>query len=233
MLIECASTRLNIDLLYSLKKNGYVSSQIRQSYIYNNGLIKFKTFDNLEQLESFYLSEYKYIITARKDPFTIDKSKASYGKIAEKGQILTQELATINTNKIKGLCEVGPFVGIESFKLINSTLGFELIFNCKDISDVFSIIPGRSSRSLKEYEISNMEKYKKLISAFINDYQIIQKELYKSWNANLYTDLCYVNIGYAEDSLKLYKLFFALVKAKINSGLHLDVLQPRFLRKIN
>jgi len=234
MLIECASTRLNIDLLYSLKKNGYTPSQIRLSFIYDNGIITFRTFDSLEQLELFYNNKYKYIIAARKNPFTTDKSKASYGKIAVNGEILSQELAPVKTSAVEGLCSVGPFVGIESFRLTNSVLGFELIYNCRDISDVFSIIPGRSFDLRRDNTRTlDMERYKKRISKFITDYQKIQTQLYKSWNASLYVDLCYVKVGYVAESIKLYKLYFPLVKERINSGLRLSVLNPRYLKRID
>jgi hypothetical protein len=234
MLIECASTRLNIDLLYSLKKNGYEPSQIRLSYIYDDGIIMFKTFNSLNLLESFYNTKYKYLIAARKNPFTTDKSKASYGKIAKNGEILSKELEPLKINKIEGLCKIGPFVGIESVKLTNSILGFELIYNCRDISDIFSIIPGRSFNLRKDNSrILDMNKYKNRIGKFIKDYQTIQKELYKSWNSNLYVDLCYVKVGYVEQSIKLYKIYFALVKERINSGLRLTVLNLRYLRRID
>lgn len=233
MVIEAASTRLNIDLLYTLQKNGYSSSQIRLSYIYNNGVIIFKTFDSLEQLVTFYTSKYKQIVAARKNPFTTNKALASYGKIAEYGEMLSQESEAIKTN-IDGLCSVGPFCGIESMRLTNSTMGYDLIYNCRDVSSAFSILPGRSFDIRKDdSRTENMQKYSERISRFITDYQTIQQELYKSWNANLYVDLCYVKIGYVEESIKLYKVYFPLVKEKIDAGLRLNVLEPRYLKRID
>jgi hypothetical protein len=234
MVIEAASTRLNIDLLYTLKKNGFSSSQIRLSYSYDNGVICFKTFDSLEQLETVYKNKYSRIIAARKDPFTTDKSKASYGKIAEFGQMLSQESEAIKTSEIEGLCSIGPFCVVESLRLTNSVMGYDLIYNCRDVSDTFSIIPGRGFDIRRDGDRTvYMNKFKDRISRFIIDYQTVQKELYKSWNANLYVDLCYVTIGYVEESIKFYKIYFPLVKERIDAGLRLSVLQPRFLKRID
>lgn len=233
MVIEAASTRLNIDLLYTLQKNGYSSSQIRLSFIYTNGVIIFKTFDSLEQLVTFYTGKYKQIVAARKNPFTTNKALASYGKIAEYGEMLSSESEAIETN-VDGLCNVGSFCGIESMRLTNSVLGYDLIYNCRDISSAFSIIPGRSFDIRKdESRTENMTKYSDRISRFIMDYQKIQQELYKSWNANLYVDLCYVKIGYVEECIKLYKIYFPLVKERIDTGLRLSVLDPRYLKRID
>lgn len=234
MVIEAASTRLNIDLLYSLKKNGFTPSQIRLSYIYNNGIITFKTYDSLEQLVTAYTDKYKYIIAARKNPFTTNKKQASFGKIAQYGEILSRENEAIKTSGIEGLCSIGPFCGIESMRLTASVMGYDLIYNCRDVSDLYSIIPGRTFDIRKDNDrIINMDKYKKRIVKFITDYQKIQHHLYKAWNANLYVDLCYVQLGYVEESMKIYKIYFPLVKEKIDTGLRLSVLDTRYLKRID
>jgi hypothetical protein len=234
MVIEAASTRLNIDLLYTLKKNGFSSSQIRLSYIYNNGVITFKTYDSLEQLVAAYMDKYRYIIAARKNPFTTDRKQASFGKIAQYGEMLSRENDAIKTSDIEGLCSIGPFCGIESMRLTTPAMGYDLIYNCRDVSDSYSIIPGRSFDIRKDDDrIINMDKFKERIIKFIKDYQRIQQEVYKSWNANLYVDLCYVQLGYVEESMKLYKVFFPLVKEKIDAGLRLSVLDTRYLKRID
>ena len=97
----------------------------------------------------------------------------------------------------------------------------------------FKIINGRKINLRKNNSrIEDTDRHQTNISNLINDYQKILKELYRVYNASQYVNLCYVEIGYVKESLLLYNIFFAIVKERLDSGLRLSVLEPRYLKKI-
>jgi len=100
MLIEAAGTRLAIDLLESLRKYKFEISEIRVSYISKTGDITFVTFENLDSLKETYNSLYGKIVASRRNPFTVDISKAQLTPIVKDGLILSQESDPINTTQI-------------------------------------------------------------------------------------------------------------------------------------
>lgn len=232
MLIEGATTRLGIDLLESLRKHKFEATQIRVSYITHNNTTTFKTFENLDSLITFYTKKYGRIVVAKTDPFTNDPAKAQMTPIIKDGLIIGKEPIILNKGGTDGLCELGLFLSIESFKLKSSTFNYELEFNCFDVSDnlqIRKIVTHDNRRNINRNK--GALRQKDPIIKFIKTYQIILDKLYINFNANLYVDLCYIKVGYVKDSIKLYSLFFALVKEDIKSGLRLSVLKPRYLKK--
>jgi hypothetical protein len=107
-------------------------------------------------------------------------------------------------------------------------------FNCLDVSDTLKIIEGRQRdlrrNSKRDIDVS---RHKAVIIKLVSTYNEILLRLFRAYNANLYVDLCYVNIGYVQQSILLYSIFFALVKERIDSGLRLSVLDRRYLKKID
>lgn len=232
MLIEGSTTRLAIDLLESLRKRKLTAVDIRVSYINKRGLTVFKTFKDLDSLKEFYIKKYNKTVTAKRSPFTKDKRKAQLVPIIKDGLIIGNEPIALNTGSASGLCELGDFVSLERFKLISDTFNFHLEYNCTDVSDNYSIKSGlKRDNNRNKNRQAGMLRQKAPISNLFNDYKKILENLYKSYIANLYVDLCYVEVGYVEESVRLYSLFFALIKAPINAGLRLSVLEPQYLKK--
>jgi len=231
MIVESATIRLAIDLLYSLKKNGFEVTDIKISFVDVN--TKFKTFKDLNSLLTYY-EKYKYVNANLKNPFTLDKSLASFGKIANYGNLISPEVKPKNISLNKDMCQVGSFCNIESFKCINNVLNYDLLYNCIDISSNFKIYKGKSFNNQKNIDRYNdMIKYEKRISKFIIVYQQLLNKTHVNWLNNLYVDLCYVDVGYVEHSIDLFKLIIPIVKRKISTGIDLNVLQPRYLKKIS
>lgn len=234
MLIEAASTRLAIDLLESLRKSKLNSGQIRVSYLNRNGSVTYRIFESVDSLKSFYISTYSKIVSARNNPFTTNRNKALLLPIAKNGVLIGQEPDPIKDSITQGLCEVGRFLSIESFKLTLNTFNFDVIYDCRDVSNTLQIIPNtqfdlrRQSRRQK-----NTQRHRRHIIDLVTIYQTILSELFRAYNASLYVEPCYVNIGYAEESILLYQLFFAITKASLNSGIRSSVLDRRYLRKVN
>ena len=232
MLIEGATTRLTIDLLESLRKHKFDATDIRVSYISRNGNVKFQTFSDLDTLKSFYQERYGRVVASRRSPFTTDKRKAQLIPIIKNGLIIGNQPIAVNSGGASGLCELGLFLSVERFKLKSTTFNYDVEFNCLDVSDAFKIIEGKKQDIRRNNNRNTgMLRQKNAVTNFIKDYQTILARLYKTYNANLYVDLCYVKVGYVEESIGLYSLFFALVKAPINAGLRLSVLEPRYLKK--
>ena len=144
MLIEAAGTRLAIDLLESLRKYKFEISEIRVSYISKTGDITFVTFENLDSLKETYNSLYGKIVASRRNPFTVDISKAQLTPIVKDGLILSQESDPINTTTVEGLCELGRFFSVENFKLKSTAFNFDIEYRCFDVSDVVKIVEGRT-----------------------------------------------------------------------------------------
>lgn len=233
MLIEAASTRLAIDLLESLRKHKFTASEIRVSYITKNGNLSFKTFPTLESLKSYYQEKYGRVVAARRNPFTTDIRKAQLQPIVNNGIIVGAEAEAVNSSKVDGLCELGQFLSIERFRLVSDAFNYDVEFNCQDVSDLFKIIEGKKQDLRRNTSRdTGLKRQRSAVERFIKEYQTILNKLYQAYNANLYVDLCYVAVGYVEESLKLYSIFFALVKEQIGSGLRLSVLDKRYLKKI-
>jgi hypothetical protein len=232
MLIEGASTRLAIDLLESLRKHKFDATDIRVSYISKGGNTSFRTFNNIEELKDFYQKKYGLIVSSRRNPFTTDKKKAQLTPLVKNGLIIGVESTPVNNSNIVGICELGLFLSVERFRLVSTTFNYDVEFNCQDVSDVFKIIEGKSQDIRRNTSRkTGLLRQESAITKFIKDYQKILNRLFKAYNANLYVDLCYVSIGYVEESILLYSIFFALVKERIDSGLRLSVLEPRYLKK--
>tara|TARA_Y100000389_G_scaffold204969_1_gene261396 strand:+ start:3694 stop:4401 length:708 start_codon:yes stop_codon:yes gene_type:complete len=232
MLIESSSTRLSIDLLESLRMHKLYATDIRVSYINKTGGLSFTTFSSLDEIKKLYKRNFERTVMSRRNPFTIDKRKAQQSPIIENGLIIGIQQQPVNSNKVKGLCELGRFVSIERFKLKSSSFNYDIEYTCTDVSDIFKITEGRK-RDIRRNSNrdEDVKRHKNAIKGFINTYQKILRRLNDAYNANLYVDLCYVNMGYVEDSILLYSIFFALVKERIDSGLRLSVLEPRYLKK--
>lgn len=233
MIIEAAGTRLAIDLLESLRKYNFVISDIRVSYISKDGIIEFKTFRTYEDLIREYNSKYSRVVNSRRNPFTRNIKNAIITPQIKNGILLYGEKEEpINSSSIQGLCELGRFISIERFKLESNTFRYDVLFNCINVSDDFKIIEGQttdirrnSSRRIK------VQRHKTSVSSFIEKYQRILNRLYESYTSNLYVDLCYASIGYVEESIKLYSLFFLLVKERLGTGLRLNVLDKVYLKR--
>jgi hypothetical protein len=234
MLIESASTRLAIDLIESLRKYKLNVTDIRVSYIDKQGNLFFRTFSNLDELKSLYEKQYGKIIAARRNPFTTDIRKAQIAPIVVNGNIIGNEPEPINSSTVDGLCELGNFVSVERFRIVSETFNYNMEFNCLDVSDTLKIIEGRQRdlrrNSKRDIDVS---RHKAVIIKLVSTYNEILLRLFRAYNANLYVDLCYVNIGYVQQSILLYSIFFALVKERIDSGLRLSVLDRRYLKKID
>lgn len=233
MLIESASTRLAIDLLESLRKFKLNASEIRVSFINKNGTTKFMTFNNIEEIKAFYTDSFNKLINGRRDPFTKDRRHAQLTPTVVNGLIVSGVSAPVNDSKIPGFCELGRFVSIESFKLDSTTFNYGAGFICKDISGNTTI------REIRQVDLrknstrtTDVGRHKTTTESFIKDYQTILKRLFKAYNTNQYVNLCYVELGYVEESIFLYNLFFALVKERLDTGLRLSVLETRYLKKI-
>jgi len=234
MLIEAASSRLAIDLLESLRKFKLTATEIRVSFISKRGTTMFKTFNDLESLVQFYNDNYSRLVNSKRDPFTKDRKKAQTVPLLKNGLIIGKQPAPVNDAKVPGLCELGKFISIESFKLQSSTFNYGVGFLCKDVSDLFTVIENRELNLRKNTTRTvDVNRHKETLKSFIKDYQTILKRLYRAYNANLYVDLCYVEMGYVAESISLYNIFFALVKERLGSGLRLSVLEPRLLKKID
>ena len=233
MLIEGATSRLAIDLLESLRKHKLDATEIRVSYISRKGNLTFRTFADLNSLIAFYQAQYGRVVQSRRSPFTTDKRKAQLVPIIKNGLIIGNQPIAVNSGGSgKGLCELGLFLSVERFRLKSSTFNYDVEFNCQDVSDVFKIIDGTKKDLRRNNNRSDgMNRQKNAVTKFIQDYQKILAELFKSYNANLYVDLCYVEVGYVEESVRLYSLFFALVKERLDAGLRISVLEPRYLKK--
>ncbi len=233
MLIEAASARLAIDLLESLRKFKLTATEIRVSFINKAGNTKFLTFSDIDSLKKFYTDNYLKLVNGRRDPFTKDKKKAQLTPTVKDGIIISAQSVPVNNSKIPGFCELGRFISIESFRLTSSSFNYDAGFIVKDVTGAYSIIDKISSNIRKNTTRTiDVGRHKESVKSFINDYQTILKKLYRAYNANLYVDLCYVEIGYVEESILLYNLFFALVKERLDSGLRISVLETRFLKKI-
>lgn len=234
MLIESASTRLAIDLIESLRKYKFIITDIRVSYIDKQGNLFFRTFANLDELKSLYEKQYGKIVIARRNPFTTDIRKAQISPIVINGNIIGNESEPINSSRIDGLCELGNFVSVERFRVVSETFNYDMEFNCLDVSDTLKIIEGRQ-RDLRRNSKRDVDvaRHKNVIIKQVSTYKTILLRLFRAYNANLYVDLCYVNIGYVEQTVLLYSIFFALVKERIDSGLRLSVLDKRYLKRID
>jgi len=232
MIIEGATTRLAIDLLESLRKHKFDASEIRVSYISRNGNIKFKTFSDLDSLKSFYQEHYGRVVAARRSPFTTDKRKAQLVPIIKNGLIIGNQPIAVNSGGANGLCELGLFMSVERFRLKSTTFNYDVEFYCQDVSAIFKIIEGKQQDLRRNANRKDgMLRQKNAVNKFIKEYQIILTKVFKTYNANLYVDLCYVEVGYVEETIGLYSLFFALVKERLDAGLRLSVLEPRYLKK--
>jgi hypothetical protein len=234
MLIESASTRLAIDLIESLRKHKFIATDIRVSYIDKQGNLSFRTFSNLEEIKSLYESQYGKIVAARRNPFTTDIRKAQISPTVINGEIIGSQSEAINTSVIDGLCELGRFVSVERFRIVSEAFNYSMEFNCLDVSDILKIVEGRQRDIRRNSKRdSDVIRHKNAIIGFVDTYKKILTRLFRAYNANLYVDLCYVTIGYVEQSVLLYSIFFALVKERIDSGLRLSVLDRRYLKKID
>lgn len=233
MVIESATFRNAIDLFYSFKKSGFEVSDIRLSYIDNFNKVVYRNFDSISDVVNEYRSTYRLIISARKDPFTTDRNSALTTPIVKNGVQLFKEPDPINSGETLGLCAVGKYVSVESCRLVSTTLGFEKEFILKDVSDSFVILKGHAFDIRREKaRTAGRTRFENKIKGLVALYQKIGAKLLDSWSANLYVDLCYVNPAYVEDSLKVYKYFFPIIKRKIDSGLTSDVLDNRWFKKI-
>lgn len=233
MLIEAASTRLAIDLLESLRKFKLNATQIRVSFIDKKGSTTFVTFDGINELKTFYTDRFNKLINGRRDPFTKDRKKAQLTPTVVNGLIVSGTSTPVNDSRIPGFCELGRFVSIESFKLDSTTFNYGAGFICKDISGDTTVRETREVDLRKNSTRSvDVARHQTTTESFIKDYQTILKRLFRAYNANLYVDLCYVQIGYVLESILLYNIFFALVKDRLDTGLRLSVLEPRLLKKI-
>jgi hypothetical protein len=233
MIIEAAGTRLAIDLFESLRKYNFIISDIRVSYISKSGTLEFKTFPTFEDLKQSYINKYNKIVSSRRNPFTRNIKNAQLVPIVKNGILLYAEQEPINSSSIEGLCELGKFVSVERFKIQSTTFNYDILFNCIDVSDDFKIIEGQTIdiRRNKSRKVDT-NRHKDSVISFITKYKLILNRLFDSYNANLYVDLCYVNIGYVEQSIKLYNIFFLLVKERLDIGLRLNVLDKVYLKKI-
>jgi hypothetical protein len=233
MIIEAAGTRLAIDLFESLRKYKFIISDIRVSYISKTGSVEFKTFNTFDDLISEYNTKYNKIVQSRRNPFTKNPKNAQLTPVVKNGIILSGIEEPINSSSIKGLCELGNFISVERFRVSSDTFNYSMVFNCIDVSDTFKIIEGQT-RDLRRNIIRtvNTTRHKDAIINFIKTYQTILNRLYSAYNANLYVDLCYVSIGYVEESIKLYSIFFSIVKERLDTGLRLSVLDKVYLKKI-
>jgi len=233
MLIEAASARLAIDLLESLRKFKLTATEIRVSFINKGGTTMFMTFHTLDELKKFYNDKFAKIVNARRDPFTKDRKKAQLTPTVVNGLIVGKQAAPVNDSKIPGFCELGRFISIESFRLQSSSFNYDAGFICKDVSSDFTIVENRQLNLRKNTSRNtDVKRHKSSVESYIKDYQTILKRLFRAYNANLYVDLCYVEIGYVVVSILLYNIFFALVKERLDSGLRISVLEPRYLKKI-
>lgn len=231
MLIESATTRLAIDLLESLRKNKLIATDIRVSYISKGGQLTFRTFSNINSLKSFYQKEYGRIVASKRSPFTTDKRKALLIPIIKNGIIIGKETTPVNAGG-GGLCELGRFMSVERFKLSSEAFHYDVVYNCLDVSDNYKITTGNSKDLRRNIARSEgVERQRNPIIESIEFYQLLLNKLFHSYNANLYVDLCYVEVGYVKESVGLYSLFFALIKGPIDSGLRKSVLRPRYLMK--
>lgn len=233
MLIEAASVRLVIDLLESLRKFKFIATEIRVSFLNKNGNTTFTTFPNLDSVKKFYFDNYNKLVNARSDPFTSDRRMAQLTPTVVNGFIIGMQNVPINDSKIPGFCELGRFVSVESFRLQSTSFNYDVQFLCKDVSSLFSIIENKQFNLRKQStRETNVVRHLNAVKSYIKDYQKILKRLFRAYNANLYVNLYYVEIGYVAESILLYNLFFALVKSRLDSGLRLSVLKPRFIKKI-
>ena len=233
MLIEAASTRLALDLFESLRKHKFTATEIRVSFMTKSGSTRFSTFANYEALKDFYLLNYNKLASSRRNPFTTEKRLAQLTPVANKGILIDEVGKPINSSNIDGLCELGSIMSVERFKVTSSSFNYDIEFNCINVSDTFKILEGRSlDLRRNNNRQTGLNRHKNSLTTYITDYQKILSRVNKAFNANLYVDLCYVAIGYVEQSLLLYGTFFALVKERIDSGLRISVLEPRYLKKI-
>lgn len=234
MIIEAASSRLGIDLLESLRKFKLTATEIRVSFSRKGGTTMFKTFADMSEFKNYYRDNFDRFVNARSDPFTRDRRRAQLTPTVVNGMIVGKQSVPVNDSRIPGYCELGKFVSIESFKLESSTFNYGAGFICKNISSDFTIVENRQlnirKNSSRELDLS---RHKSTVESYIRDYQTILKRLFRAYNANMYTDLCFVEIGYVAESILLYNIFFALVKERIDSGLRLNVTESRFLKKID
>ncbi len=234
MIIEAASSRLAIDLLESLRKFKLTATEIRVSFSRKGGITTFKTFENIDEFKSYYNENFGRFVNSRSDPFTRDRRKAQLTPTVINGLIVGKQSIPVNDSRIEGYCKLGKFIAIESFKLQSSAFNYGAGFTCKDISSSINIIENRQLNIRKnEKRIIDLNRHRSSVESFIKDYQKILNRLFRAYNANLYVDLCYVEIGYVEESILLYNIFFALVKERIDTGLRLNVLDSRFLKKID
>lgn len=233
MLIEAASARLAIDLLESLRKFKLTATEIRVSFINKAGNTKFQTFSDIESLKQFYTDNYLRLVNGRRDPFTKDRRKAQLTPLVNNGIIVGVQSVPVNDSRIPGFCELGRFISVESFRLQSTTFNYDAGFIVKDVTGNYTIVDNIKADIRKNnIRTTDVGRHKESVKSFINDYQKILKKLFRAYNANLYVDLCYVELGYVEESILLYNLFFALVKERLDSGLRISVLETRFLKKI-
>ena len=233
MLIESASTRLAIDFLESLRKQMLEITNIRISYIGQSGLTTFTSFATYDAFVTFYTQRYGRINSTRRDPFTDERQLKQDTPISSYGTPIGFEDEPKNVPEGSDLCSVGDFVSLESVLLKSTAFDYEVEYRVRNISDAYQIVKGNSFNLRKQTRRkSATDRHETKIKNFIAEYQIILKRLLGVWEANLYVNLCYVNIGYVEESAKLYKMFFALVKPRLGTGLRSSVLNPRYFRKI-
>jgi hypothetical protein len=233
MLIEAATTRLAIDLIESLRKYKLTASNIKVSYIKKSGGTHFETFANLDELVTYYTTTFGRLIAARKDPFTTDRNKAQLTPLVKNGFIIGNMAQPVNDSKIDGFCSLGDFLSVESFILESSAFNYDTSYKCTDVSAKFNVTNGRKvDLRRNNTRIDNTDRHQAVIENLIKEYQLILKRLYNAYNASLYVDLCYVEIGYVQESILLYSSYFAMVKERIDTGLRLSVLEPRYLKKI-
>ena len=232
MLIEAASTRIGIDLLQSLGKYKMVATNIKVSYMTINGTAVSAVFATVNDLVQYYTTTYGTLISARKDPFTLNRNLAQLTPIANNGILIANPSLPVNDSAIPGLCALGDLVTVESFNLESTAFNYDMVFICYNVSGQFKILQGKSHDLRKEpTRTADIARHQDTVTTLITNYQTIIKQLQIAFNILQYVNLCYVEIGYVRDSLFLYNLYFAIVKRVLNTGLDLSVLQTRYLKK--
>jgi uncharacterized protein (TIGR02145 family) len=234
MVIESTSTRTIIDLLESLRKNSFTSTQIRISYTQKDGTKRYVTFSTLDELKTHYAQNYQKTANSKRSPFTSDPRLAIQEPVSTTiGNFLynTYEPYQLYFESSSFFCSTGSLVTIESVNISSYMKGYEMNFTLKDIVNNLKIITSSKFDLRRQSAIAEVvERFKKSVQDFVSVYNKIYGRLNLLYIQGQYVDLCYAIIGYVQFTFELYKLFFVINKRPINAGINIDVLKKMYIR---
>jgi len=237
MVIESTSTKTIIDLLESLRKNSFTSTEIRLSYTIKGAKTRYITFNTLEDLKTYYIDNYYRTVQSKKSPYTADPRLAIQEPVSTTvGQLIYSVSDPLEYffDSIPFFCSTGALVTLESVNINSYMKNYNMSFSLKDVTKTFKIIETSKFDLRRQTAIADViARFKKSVQDYVAIYTKIYNRLNALFIQGQYVDLCYHTIGYVEFTFELYKLFFVINKRPMTAGIDIDVLKKMYLRATN